>query len=195
MLKFFLGFAVAIVVVLTIGFCYVRFGFVDPRADLPVDWLESKIAMPALDSAVDRRALVTHNPLQPTDPNLIAGMKIYQSNCAGCHGDIQHPHTAFGEAFYPRAPQFAEDAPDMPENQNFYIIQHGIRLSGMPAWKGVLSEQEIWQVTAFLSHMDKLSPQVSAEWKITAAGAQGAISPPDTSKPNTKNKSMDMPLR
>jgi len=88
MLKFLLGFAVAVVVLVTAGFCYVRFGFVDPRANLPVDWLESRIAMPALDSAVDRRAPETHNPLQPTDDNLIAGMKIYQSNCAGCHGDI-----------------------------------------------------------------------------------------------------------
>src|ERR1700757_1357536 len=174
-LKFLLGFAVAVFVVLTAGFCYVRFGFVDPRADPPVDWLESKIAMPALDAAVDRRAPETHNLLQPTDANLIGGMKIYQSNCVGCHGDIQHSHTTFGDAFYPRAPQFVEDAPDMPENQNFYIIQHGIRLSGMPAWKGTLSEQDTWQVTSFLSHMDKLSPQVSAEWK-TVAGAQGANS-------------------
>ena len=89
MLKFLLGFAIAVVVVLTAGFCYVRFGLVDPRADLPVGWLESKIAMPALDTAVDRRAPQAHNPLQPTDTNLIAGMKIYQTNCAGCHGDNQ----------------------------------------------------------------------------------------------------------
>lgn len=194
MLKFLLGFAVAVVVVVTAGFCYVRFGFVDPRADLPVDWLESRIAMPALDSAVDRRAPETHNPIQPTDDNLIAGMKTYQSNCAGCHGDIQHSHAAFGDGFYPRAPQFVEDAPDMPENQNFYIIQHGIRLSGMPAWKGALSEQETWQVTTFLSHMDKLSPQVSAEWK-TVAGAQGANSSSDVSTPASKDgKSMSMPM-
>jgi mono/diheme cytochrome c family protein len=121
-------------------------------------------------------------------------MKIYQSNCAGCHGDIEHSHAAFGDAFYPRAPQFAEDAPDMPENQNLYIIQHGIRLSGMPAWKGALSEQETWQVTTFLSHMDKLSPQVSAEWKA-AAGAQGANSSSDVSTPAPKDgKSMSMPM-
>jgi thiosulfate dehydrogenase len=194
MLKFLLGFAVAVVVVVTAGFCYVRFGFVDPRADLPVDWLESRIAMPALDSAVDRRAPETHNPIQPTDANLVAGMKIYQSNCAGCHGDIQHSHAEFGDAFYPRAPQFVEDAPDMPENQNLYIIQHGIRLSGMPAWKRTLSEQETWQVTTFLSHMDKLSPQVSAEWK-TVADAQGANSSSDVSTPASKDgKSMSMPM-
>jgi thiosulfate dehydrogenase len=195
MFKFLLGFAVAVVVFLTAGFCYVRFGFIDSRADLPVGWLESKVAMPALDASVDRRAPETHNPLQPTDAVLIAGMKMYQSSCAGCHGDIQHSHAAFGDAFYPRAPQFVEDAPDMPENQNFYIIQHGVRFSGMPSWNGALSEQEIWQVTTFLSHMDKLSPQVSGAWKMAAAATPGADSSPDASKPDSKEKkSMDMPM-
>jgi len=195
MLKFFLGFAVAVVVVLAASFCYVRFGFVDPRSDIPVGWLESRIAMPALDSAVDRRAPETHNPIQPTDANLIAGMKIYQSNCAGCHGDIQHPHAAFGDAFYPRAPQFVEDAPDMPENQNLYIIQHGIRLSGMPAWKGALSEQETWQVATFLSHMDKLRAPVSEAWKAAAVGAQGENLSHDASRPEAKDKTkMSMPM-
>lgn len=171
--RFLLGFAVAVVVVLGAGFCFVRFGFVDPRADQPVNWLESSIAMPALDASVDRRAPEEHNPVKPTDANLIAGMNVYQMNCASCHGDSLHPHTALGEAFYPRAPQFVESAPDMPENQNFYIIQHGIRMSGMPAWKGALSEQETWQVTTFLSQINKLPPQVWAQWK-TAAGTMGA---------------------
>jgi len=188
MLKFLLGFTVAVVVVLTAGFCYVRFGFVDPRADLPVDWLESRIAMPALDAAVDRRAPETNNPIQPTNANLIAGMKIYQANCANCHGDIQHSHAMLAEALYPRAPQFVEDAPDMPENQNFYIIQHGIRLSGMPAWKGALSEQEMWQATTFLSHMDKLSSPVSEAWKTAAASTQGEELPPTASKPEGTDK-------
>ena len=44
----------------------------------------------------------------------------------------------------------------MPENQNFYIIQHGVRLSGMPGWKMSLKESELWQVTAFLSNLEKL---------------------------------------
>jgi hypothetical protein len=83
----------------------------------------------------------------------------------------------------------------MPENQNFYIIQHGVRLSGMPAWKGALSEQEIWQVTKFLSHMDKLTPQVSEAWKTAAAGTQGASASAGASKPQTKDKkSIDVPV-
>jgi thiosulfate dehydrogenase len=171
MRNFWLGFVIAIVLVVLVGFLFIRTGAIDPRADIPVSSLEAKIAMPALDAAVDRRAPETKNPIQPTDDNLVAGMKIYQVNCASCHGDVHTPHGMFADALYPRAPQFVDDAPDMPENQNFYIIQHGVRLSGMPAWKQSLSEKEMWQVTAFLSHMDKLPPQVSDQWKAAASSA------------------------
>ena len=84
----------------------------------------------------------------------------------------------------------------MPENQNFYIIQHGIRLSGMPAWKPVLNEQQMWQVTTFLSHMDKLPPQVSDAWKTAAGGSSDVNSLPDASKMQMKDKkSMNMPMK
>jgi mono/diheme cytochrome c family protein len=168
MRRFFLGFSAGVVAVLLAGFCYVRFGFVDPRADIPINAFDKAVAMPSLDASVDRRAPEVRNPVPPTDANLIAGMKLYQANCSSCHGDIHRPRGVFADAFYPRPPQFLEDAPDMPENQNFYIIQHGIRLSGMPAWKQSLSEQQMWQVTTLLSRMDKLPPEVSDAWKAEA---------------------------
>lgn len=195
MRKFMLGFVAGIVVLLLVAFCYVRFGFVDPRADKEVSLLESKIAMPALDAAVDRRASEAQNPAPPTDANLTAGMKVYQTNCASCHGDIHRTRGPLANSLYPRAPQFLEDAPDMPENQNFYIIQHGVRMSGMPAWKQALSEQEIWQVTTFLSHIDKLPPQVSDSWKTAAGGPPDAGTSSDSSKmPIQDMKGMKMPM-
>ena len=195
MRKFSLGFLTGIVVLALAVFCYVRFGFVDPRADKEVSLLESKIAMPALDAAVDRRASEAPNPLHTTDANLTAGMKIYQTSCASCHGDIHRPRGPLADSLYPRAPQFLEDEPDMPENQNFYIIQHGVRMSGMPAWKQTLGEQEIWQVTTFLSHMDKLPPQVSDSWKAISGGSPDAKSVPDSTKiPMKYKKGMKMPM-
>jgi mono/diheme cytochrome c family protein len=131
MRSFLFGFSTALAVAVLAGFFYVRFGFVDTRADIPVNVLEQKIAMPSLDASVDRHAPQIKNPVDSSVASLIAGMKIYQTNCANCHGDINHSHGTLAEALYPRAPQFMEDAPDMPENQNLYIVQHGIRLSGM----------------------------------------------------------------
>jgi thiosulfate dehydrogenase len=169
MLRFLSGFVAAIVIVVFVGFLWLRLGFMDARADAPENALERAVAMPALDASVRRHAPQVQNPVAATDDNLVAGMKIYQNNCAGCHGDIHQPHAAFGDSFNPRTPLFMEDPPDMPENQNFYIIQHGIRLSGMPAWRSTLKEDEMWQVTTFLSHMDKLPPQVTEQWKAVAA--------------------------
>jgi thiosulfate dehydrogenase len=168
MRRFWFGFIAAVVIVLLVEFLWVRLGFVDPRADIPENALERRVAMPSLDASLDRHAAEARNPVAATEDNLLAGMKIYQNNCAGCHGDVHQPHAAFGDSFYPRAPQFMEDAPDMPDNQNFYIIQHGVRLSGMPGWHTLLNDQEMWQVATFLRHMDKLSPQLSNQWKAIA---------------------------
>lgn len=173
---FVLGLFTAVVVGALAIFLYVRLGFVDPRADIPVNGLEKAIAMPSLDASVDRRAPKIANPVGPSSSNLIAGMKIYQANCATCHGDVGHPRAGLANALYPRAPQFVEDAPDMPDYQNFYIIQHGIRSSGMPAWGQSLSDPQIWQVTTFLSHMDHLPADVSQQWK-TESGASTDSSP------------------
>jgi mono/diheme cytochrome c family protein len=191
MIRFLVGFLAGAVVVLLGLFCYVRFGFVDPRADAEPGSLETKLAMPALDASVDRRAPSLKNPIQPNEENLLGGMKIYQANCAGCHGDISHPHLAFGDSFYPRVPQFVEDAPDMPENQNFYIVQHGVRLTGMPGWKTSLKESEVWQVTTFLSHIDKLPPQVLAAWKAAASEPETAGSADAGAKTATKDRQVD----
>jgi len=170
MRKFIFGFVSGIVLLLLAAFLYIRFGFVDPRADIPVNVIEMHVAMPALDASVDRRAPEIKDPVAATDENLLAGMQIYQSDCASCHGDVYHPHASLAETLYPRPPQFVEDAPDMPENQNYYIIRHGVRLSGMPGWKYALSDDQMWQVTTFLSHMDHLPAQVAAAWKTKAAG-------------------------
>lgn len=56
----------------------------------------------------------------------------------------------------------------MTENQNFYLIKHGIRYSGMPAWKQSMTDEQIWQVALFLAQMNKLSAPVEQDWRAQA---------------------------
>jgi thiosulfate dehydrogenase len=189
--NFLFGFVTALILVALVGFSYVRFGFVDPRADIPVNEFERDIAMPALDASVDRRAPRTKAPVDSSDATLIAGMKIYQADCASCHGEVDRSHGMLADALYPRAPQFVEDTPDMPEYQNFYIVQHGVRLSGMPAWRQSLTDQQMWQVTTFLSHMDKLPPQVFDLWKATPSVSAEA----NSSSRSSSSTDMKMPMK
>jgi mono/diheme cytochrome c family protein len=92
MRNFLLGFLTAVIVAILAGFSYLRLGFADPRADVPVSVLEQKIAMPSLDASVERHAPEVKNPVDPTVASLTAGMKLYQADCASCHGDIKHTH-------------------------------------------------------------------------------------------------------
>jgi mono/diheme cytochrome c family protein len=79
--------------------------------------------------------------------------------------------SGFGARFYHRVPQFATNAPQMPDWQLFWIIKNGIRYSGMSAWDGqrhhdkVISDDRIWKVATFLSQLNSLPPAVDAEWR------------------------------
>lgn len=90
MRNFLIGFVVAIILFAGGFYLYARLGFINPRADIPVSSFEANQAMTILDSSIDRRAADTKNPVPADEANLTEGMKLYQSNCAGCHGDINH---------------------------------------------------------------------------------------------------------
>jgi mono/diheme cytochrome c family protein len=161
---FISGIVVAILIAVVILFVALT-GRMSFRADEEPGAMETHLAMRAVDASTERNAPKISNPVQATDDNLKAAAQLYRDNCSGCHGDPVTPERPFGKSFYPRAPQFANDAPDMPENENYYIVQHGVRWTAMPAWKATLTDVQIWQLVTLLSHFDKLSPEIKQEFK------------------------------
>jgi mono/diheme cytochrome c family protein len=108
------------------------------------------------------------NPVPLTDANLIAGIGQFTQHCAICHGTAKGASAASPVALgeYPRPPQMASDGvEDDPEGWTYWKIENGIRWTGMPAWKGVLSSQQMWELALFLKHMDKLPPAAEAAWQ------------------------------
>ena len=173
MRNFLLGIAATLAVLAGGAYLYLRLGFLDLRADLQPSAFEKRTAMTFMDASTERYAPPKESSVQPTEANLVDGVKLYKTYCAQCHGAPDHPERKFGHPFYPPAPQFMEEAPDMAENQNFYIIQQGVRWTGMPAWKNTLSDEQIWKLTTFLSHMDKLPPAAEQVWEQPATPAPG----------------------
>lgn len=149
---------VTVILILALGLLFALKGFVNMRADNPPSKLETAIAGRAMDASVARRAPELTNPVTPDEANLVAGARLYRDHCTLCHGDPAHPKSLLADSMNPSAPQFVDDKPDMPENQNFYIVQHGIRWTAMPGWKSVLNEHQLWQLVAFLSRMHDLPP-------------------------------------
>jgi mono/diheme cytochrome c family protein len=136
---------------------------------VPPRW-ETALAGAALRASAARRAPHVTNPVPLSDENLTAGMKTYNDACAGCHGDPS-ANSDYGASFYPSPPQFAKNPPQKPDWQLFWIIRNGVRYSGMSAWDRQwhndekVSDDHIWKVVLFLSHIDRLPPDVDKEWR------------------------------
>jgi mono/diheme cytochrome c family protein len=160
---FVLGVIFTILVILVGGYLFLKQGYMDFSADQQPSRVERHFAMAAVDASTERRAPDQKNPLQPTNENLVAGAVLYRNHCAGCHGTPSNPDSQFGRSFNPPVPQFFKEGADMPDSQNFYLIQHGVRWTGMPAWSKTLSENQTWQIVTFLSHTEKLPPAAAKE--------------------------------
>jgi mono/diheme cytochrome c family protein len=179
---FILGILFTLIVLVAGGWWCVKQGYVDFAADGKPSWTEEKVAMAAVDAWTDRRAGDAKNPVEPTEANVTAGAQLYLDHCAGCHGVPSNPDSAFARSFNPPAPEFFKDAPDMSDSQNFYIIQHGIRWTGMPAWGKTLSDTQIWTLCSFLANTEKLP-----------AGAQKILAPQSAGAPASMPADMKMP--
>src|ERR1041385_2830683 len=131
---------------------------------VPPHW-ESALGQAILQASLSHQAAGLANPIRPSDDVLVTGLKIFKMNCAGCHGSRGQPSQWGTQNFYPRVPQFADNHPHLSTPQMFITIKYGIRYSGMGAWNGMMSDDEIWKVATFLEHIGSLPPEVEANWK------------------------------
>ena len=150
------------------GYAVLRGGLIPANADAKPGWFETWAAGASLDATLAREAPKGANPVALTDANLVAGIDLYGQHCAICHGTAKGDASAspIAKGEYPAPPQLAANGvEDDPEGNSFWIIAHGIRWTGMPAWRGTLNDEQIWTLALFLKHMDKLPPAAEQAWK------------------------------
>jgi mono/diheme cytochrome c family protein len=152
-------------ITLTIGVAVFKLGLIPVNADVPPSVLETRFIPIAVHASVSKHAQQQPNPVAPTDENLIAGGEVYAELCARCHGMPGRPASVLGASFYPPAPQFAVQPAAYTEAELFWIVKHGIRNTGMPAWGRLLTNQEIWRVVAVLRRLNSLPPAVETSLK------------------------------
>ena len=162
-----IGVAAAILAILAGGCLFLGSGFFPMNADAKPGTVEIWAADLALDATSDREAPKIPNPVALTDANLLDGIKLFEQNCAICHGTAKGDASAspVAKGLNPRPPQLASDGvEDDSEGVSFWRVKHGIRWTGMPAWKDHLSDREIWTLALFLKHMNKLPPPAQEAW-------------------------------
>ncbi len=78
------------------------------------------------------------------------GAKVFQTNCQMCHGPQGHGDGPAGTALDPRPKNLAMLQKTAGDDYLFWRINEGKPGTSMVAWKGVLSEEQIWQVISFI---------------------------------------------
>lgn len=126
--------------------------------------IETALANAAKDAVVPLEAKHTKNLFPATDENVRAGKQIYLQQCALCHAADGHADTKLGLAMYPPAMDLTSPhVQRWSDSELFWITQNGVRLTGMPAWKTIVSEEDTWKVVDFIHALDRESPVRPAE--------------------------------
>ena len=97
--------------------------------------LETFIARTVRNLAIGWHASHQANPVPNTEEVLAEGRAHFADHCASCHANNGSGDTEMGRGFYPRSPDMRLPATQkLEDHELFYIIENGIRLTGMPAW-------------------------------------------------------------
>jgi mono/diheme cytochrome c family protein len=160
---FIAALALAGVIALVAGLLLIRGGI---SAKATPGEFETTLARRARTLAIPRSARDMRNPVPLTPQVLAEGREHFADHCAICHGNDGSGDTEVGRGLYPRAPDMRQPATQsLPDGELFYIIENGVRLTGMPAWGSHEGTDDSWHLVHFIRHLPKLTPAELEEMK------------------------------
>jgi mono/diheme cytochrome c family protein len=139
---------------------------------------ETTLANAAKDVVIPLEAGKKTNPFPETDEVLGQGQRVFLGSCAVCHGPDGHGGAPLGRNMDPPAMDLSSaHVQHWSDAELFWIIQNGVRLTGMPSWKSSISDDDIWKLTRFIHKLPTLgtAPAPTA----VQSPAQGAVSAQD----------------
>lgn len=110
--------------------------------------------------AVPEEERDARNPLPVTPEVLARGREHFAVECAACHGSDGRGGTRLAVGLYPKPPDLtAAPTQSLPDGEMFWVVQNGVRLSGMPAFGRDTeeSDQWTWEIVRFIRELPRLS--------------------------------------
>jgi mono/diheme cytochrome c family protein len=141
------------------GLIYLRSTGLSARAE--PGRLETAVAKGARRFAIPSDVQARRNPIALSPDALADGMGHYADHCAVCHANDGSGNTEMGKGLFPKAPDMRlPTTQNLSDGELFYIIEHGIRFTGMPGWSTGTQEGEesSWRLVLFLRHLPQLTP-------------------------------------
>lgn len=161
----------AVSVALAGGALFIYSGSYPIGADVPHNQVTYWLLETLREQSVQRAARDISLPADLNSPRrLLAGGADYNQMCAQCHLKPGSQKTDMSLGLYPAPPSLVtsvspayvpsgQTEADYVMRRQFWIIKHGIKASGMPAWGPTHSDERIWNMVAFLQQLPLLSPE------------------------------------
>lgn len=124
--------------------------------------VEEFIARRVRNMAIARRAKSLTNPVEYSAEVIADGRAHFADHCATCHANDGSGRTAIGQGLWPKAPDMRQPpTQNLSDGELFWIIENGIRFTGMPAWSTGAQEGETasWHLVHFIRRLPKLTPE------------------------------------
>ena len=140
--------------------------------------IETVVARRLRTLAIPREIRSRTNPVPLTQELIDGARRHFADHCASCHANDGSGKTTPGQGLYPRAPDMrTADTQSLSDGELFFIIEHGVRFTGMPAWGNDSPESEAagWQLVHFIRHLPKLTPDEIAEMESLNPKSPAAI--------------------
>ena len=164
MKKALTGALATIILGLATAVALIQNGMLDVSADTPHSSYVASLIDWARERAIARSAQDIIPPADLANPERIRrGAGNYDAMCASCHLSPGVADSEIRKGLYPQPPNLSRVAASAREYtqadaRRFWIIKHGIKASGMPAWgKGGVDDESIWDLSAFLNAMPAMS--------------------------------------
>jgi predicted CXXCH cytochrome family protein len=166
-----LAFCCLVVIAGALGLLLIRRGF--SARDEPSS-LEKTVARFVRNLSIPNRVAQEPNPWKPTLGVLKQAREVFTARCAACHGSDGSGQTVVGRNLYPKPPDLRSSLTQkLTDGQIHYIIQNGVRLTGMPAWGNPPEEQgEIsWKLVLFIRDLRRPTKAEVTQQQEAAASA------------------------
>lgn len=129
-------------------------------------------------NSVERRADDILPPEALTPAMLAAGASTYKAMCQHCHAGPGVERAAWAGGMRPRPPHLTEAAVRWEPQEVFWIVRHGVKMSGMPAFGPTHDDQAIWSIAAVVKELPAMTAEhYAALGEEAGGGAQGGAAP------------------
>ncbi len=159
MARFIIGVICTLGLLAVAGSAYVYSGAFDVAASRPHGAFARWLLGTAMKRSVVARAAGVPEPPHFTAEMVMAGFRHYDEMCTDCHGGPGIEQSEIGRGLNPRPPDLARAVKDWTPRQLFWIIKHGVKMTGMPSFGVTHSDAQVWSIVAFIERLPKISAE------------------------------------